>query len=99
MRDPLLIAYVAGMVTAGFLACGLFFVRFWVRSRDPLFVAFALAFWLLALNAALVVLCPTPEGQRSWFYVLRIAAFLLIAIAIVRKNSGAGEDYADRREE
>ena len=81
------------MVTAGFLACGLFFARFWWRSRDFLFAAFAVAFWLLALNAALVILVPEPQQQRVWFYLLRVAAFLLIAIAIVRKNAGrAGED-------
>ena len=93
MTEGVLYTYLSGMVTAGFLACGLFFARFWWRSRDFLFMAFAAAFWLLALNAALVVLIPQPEERRSLFYLLRIAAFLLIAIAIVRKNTDeAGED-------
>ena len=52
------IDYLAGMVTAGYLACGLFFLRFWSRGRDFLFLAFGVAFWLLALNAALVNSCP-----------------------------------------
>jgi O-antigen ligase len=81
--------YLAGMVTAGYLACGLFFLRFWSRGRDILFLAFAVAFWLLALNAALVTLVPKPDEQRTWFYLLRVAAYLLIAVAIVRKNTGA----------
>ena len=34
MNDPSVNMFLAGMVTAGFLACGLFFARFWVRSRD-----------------------------------------------------------------
>ena len=38
------------MVTAGFLACGLFFARFWVAQPGQLFLAFAAAFWLLAAN-------------------------------------------------
>lgn len=80
--------YLAGMVTAGFLACGLFFFRFWWRSRDFLFIAFAAAFWLLALNAALVTFVPEPDEQRAWFYLLRVAAYLLIVVAIVRKNTG-----------
>jgi hypothetical protein len=94
MGNPLLATYLAGMTTAGFLACGLFFARFWWRSRDPLFIAFAVAFWLLAVNAALVVMLPEPHERRSLFYLLRIAAFLLIAIAIVRKNAAAepGDD-------
>ncbi len=93
MNDPVVNTFVSGMVTAGFLAAGLFFARFWSRSRDFLFLAFTAAFWLLALNQALVVLVPEPNGGQSWFYLLRVAAFLLIAAAIVRKNAGGpGED-------
>jgi hypothetical protein len=84
--------FLAGMVTAGFLAAGLFFARFWWRSRDFLFQAFALAFWLLALNQALIVLVSEQDDSKSWFYLLRVAAFLLIAVAIVRKNAGASEE-------
>ncbi len=80
--------FLAGMMTAGYLACGLFFLRFWSRSRDFLFLAFAAAFWLLALNAAAVTLIPEPDGGRAWFYLLRVAAYMLIAVAIVRKNAG-----------
>jgi UDP-N-acetylmuramyl pentapeptide phosphotransferase/UDP-N-acetylglucosamine-1-phosphate transferase len=93
MNDPVVNMFLAGMVTAGFLAGGLFFARFWVRSRDSLFLAFTAAFWLLALNQALVTLVDQPEANQSWFYLLRVAAFLLIAVAIVRKNAGdAGDD-------
>ncbi len=87
MTDPV-VDYLAGMLTAGFLACGLFFLRFWSRSRDFLFMAFAAAFWLLALNAGLVILVPEPGEERAWFYLLRVAAYLLIVVAIVRKNTG-----------
>ncbi len=79
--------YLAGMVTTGYLACGLFFLRFWSRSRDFLFLAFTAAFWLLALNAAAVTLVPEPDERRVWFYLLRVAAYLVIVVAIVRKNT------------
>lgn len=79
-------SFLFGAVTAAYFASGLFFLRFWWRSRDGLFLAFATAFWLLALNSALVVLLAEPEDGRVWFYLLRIAAFLLIALAIMRKN-------------
>ena len=93
MNDPAVNMFLAGMVSAGFLAGGLFFARFWVRSRDSLFLAFTAAFWLLALNQTLVALVPEPEDKQTWFYLLRVAAFLLIAVAIVRKNAGdAGND-------
>lgn len=93
MNDPAANMFLAGMVTSGFLAGGLFFARFWVRSRDALFLAFTASFWLLALNQALVALVQEPEANQIWFYLLRVAAFLLIAAAIVRKNAGdAGDD-------
>lgn len=81
------ISFFSGIVSAGFLACGLFFLRFWSRSRDFLFLAFAAAFWLLALNVAVVILVPEPDEIRSWFYLIRVIAYVLIAIAIVRKNA------------
>jgi hypothetical protein len=81
------ISFVSGIVTAGFLACGLFFLRFWSHSRDFLFLAFAAAFWLLALNVAVVVLVPEPDENRSWFYLIRLVAYVLIAVAIIRKNA------------
>jgi hypothetical protein len=86
VSGPAITNFLAGMVTAGFLACGLFFARFWRRSGDVLFLAFAAAFWLLALNAALVTFMPEPDERRAWFYLLRVAAFLLIAVAILHKN-------------
>jgi hypothetical protein len=93
MSVPTVEMFLAGVVTAGFLVSGLFFARFWARSRDILFLAFTAAFWLLALNQALVALIQQPEVSQSWPYLLRVAAFLLIAAAIVGKNAGdTGED-------
>jgi hypothetical protein len=100
VNDPFVNTFLAGMVTAGFLAAGLYFARFWSRSRDFLFLAFSVAFWLLALNQALIALVSGPDNGQSWFYVLRVAAFLIIAAAIVRKNaSGRNEDDAVERHE
>jgi hypothetical protein len=92
VNDPFVNTFLAGMVTAGFLAAGLYFARFWSRSRDFLFLAFTIAFWLLALNQAFVALAPEPASGQSWFYLLRVAAFLLIAAAIVRKNAGEPDE-------
>jgi hypothetical protein len=86
VADRNIIIFFSGVVSAGYLACGLFFLRFWSRSRDSLFLAFAAAFWLLALNVAVVILIPEPDETRSWFYLLRVVAYVLIAVAIVRKN-------------
>ena len=81
--------FMSGVIVMGFLVSGLFFLRFWRRTRDLLFVAFALAFWLLALNQILLVLVDIPYEERSWIYLLRLAAFTLIIVAVVRKNRRA----------
>ncbi len=81
--------FVAGIVTMGFLVVALFFVRFWRRTRDALFAAFAAAFALLALNQGLAYLLDVGWEETGWVWLLRLAAFLLIIVAIVGKNVGA----------
>lgn len=88
--------FFAGMITMGFVAAGLFFLKFWSRSRDPLFAIFAAAFWLLALNQAILGVIDLPHEERSWAFFLRLAAFSLLAIAIVYKNAAARRSSASR---
>ena len=80
--------FVSGLIAMGFLVAGLMFLRFWTRTKDKLFAAFAAAFVLLALNQALVALIDVPREERSWIYLLRVAAFMLIIAAVVAKNRG-----------
>ena len=82
----MLIDFLSGAITMGFVVAGLFFLRFWKRTRDGLFIAFALAFWLLGLGQALLSFTDIPVEERSWLYLLRLAAFLLILISIWWKN-------------
>ena len=84
-----LVDFLAGAVTMGFVFAGLFFLRFWRRTRDELFLAFALAFWLLGLTQALLTFSNFPVEERSWLYLFRLAAFLLILGAIFFKNRRA----------
>lgn len=78
--------FISGIVTMGFLVGGVFFLRFWVKTRDTLFGAFALAFWLLALNQAFPLIYGTQREEQSWVYLLRVAGFSLIILSIVQKN-------------
>ena len=78
--------FVSGLITMGFIVAGLFFLRFWTRTRDALFGAFALAFWLLAANQGIAAFLAIPREERSWIYLLRLAAFSLIVGAILYKN-------------
>ena len=79
--------FIWGLITMGYLVAGLFFLRFWSRTRDLLFGAFAVAFWLLALNQGLVAVADLPREEVSWLYLLRLLAFLIIIAAVVEKNA------------
>lgn len=78
--------FLAGAVAFGFIVCALFFLRFWRRTADGLFLAFALAFGLLGLGQAILALANIPNEERASIYLIRLAAFALIIVAVLRKN-------------
>lgn len=86
MMPPVEIAFVGGLVAMGHLIASLFFLRFWARTADRLFLAFAVAFALMSLNQGVVIILNVPREEQSAFYLLRLAAFLIIIAAIVAKN-------------
>lgn len=78
--------FVSGLITSGFVVAALFFLRFWLRSQDRLFLAFAGAFLLLAINQALLVVSGVAAEDQTWLYLIRLAAFSLIVYGIWFKN-------------
>jgi hypothetical protein len=78
--------FLSGVVALGFAACALFFLRFWRRTREELFLAFAVAFLLLGAGQTILALASIPTEERGSIYLLRLIAFLLILLAIYRKN-------------
>ncbi|TFI57067.1 hypothetical protein E2493_17085 [Sphingomonas parva] len=84
-----LLTFLGGAITIGFLLAALFFARFWKKVGDGLFLAFAGAFGLLGLGQALLSLGDIGSEERSWIFLLRLLAFSLIIVAIVRKNRPA----------
>jgi hypothetical protein len=82
----MLFSFLSGAITMGFLVAGLLFLRFWRKTREPLFASFAAAFWLLGIAQALLALSAIPVEERSWLYLLRLAAFALILTSVWRAN-------------
>lgn len=78
--------FLSGAVAFGFALISLYFLRFWSRVRDPLFVWFAIAFCLLGIGQAILALAGVPLEERSSVYLIRLLAFSLIILAIFRKN-------------
>ena len=83
-----MLGFLSGMTTMGYIIAGLFFFRFWWRTRDRLFVYFSVSFCLLAAGQALSALSGIPSDGQSWIYLLRLAAFTLLIVGIVGKNMG-----------
>ena len=85
----MIFSFLSGAITMGFLVAGLLFLRFWRRTREPLFASFAAAFWLLGLAQALLALSGIPDEERSWVYLVRLLAFALILASVWRANRRA----------
>lgn len=81
--------FLSGAVAFGYLICGLFFLRFWRRTHEQLFLAFSFAFFLLGFGQAVQTLANIPTEERGAIFLIRLAAFLLILGAIYRKNRSA----------
>jgi hypothetical protein len=76
------------LLGANVMACaaiGLFFLRFYWKTRDRLLAIFAIAFWVLGANWLTLAFIAADE-VRTWLYVVRLLAFLLILGGIVQKN-------------
>jgi hypothetical protein len=78
--------FIWGALTMACAVVGFFFLRFWRESRDRFFLLFAAAFWALGLNWLGLVALPYDVETRHYVYFFRLAAFVLILVAIVDKN-------------
>jgi hypothetical protein len=81
-----LVHFLAGAVTGTYAIAAVFFLKFWRRTRDRLFLSFATAFLLLAANQVVVDGMAVSGERRSLAYLLRVLGFFLILYAIVDKN-------------
>lgn len=81
-----MIEFLSGALTTGFIVAAVFFLRFWRKTADRLFLAFAIAFLLLALNQALAQWLGAADERVGYTYLLRVIGFVLILGAIVDKN-------------
>lgn len=81
-----MIPFLAGMEAGGYLVATLLFLRFWRRTGDTLFVWFAGAFCLFALNQFLIPLLGEGAEEGGAAFIPRLLGFALLAAAIVAKN-------------
>jgi hypothetical protein len=82
--------FLGGAIVMGFAVATMMFLKFWRRTREALFLAFAGSFLLLGVTQALLSLGEFQTEERSWLYLLRLAAFLLILFALWSQNRRRG---------
>jgi hypothetical protein len=80
---------ISGSMLAGYLVASLFFLRFWRETGDRLFGYFAGSFALLAVQRLALAWSFVRHTDTTANYLLRLAAFVMILIAIIDKNRAA----------
>jgi uncharacterized membrane protein HdeD (DUF308 family) len=78
--------FLLGVIFTASVTASLFFLRFWRTTRDGLFLAFAAAFAIEGLNRLAFFFVERPNEGAPAIYAVRLLAFVLILVAIVRKN-------------
>ena len=81
-----MIDFLNGALTLAYFLAGVFFLRFWRRTRDRLFVRFAIAFWLFTLNQVVAFSFEAADERLGYTYVLRVTGFVVILFAVIAKN-------------
>jgi hypothetical protein len=90
--------FIFGSLVMACLIVGTFFLRFWRKSKDRLFVFFAGTFWLLGLNW-LALAFTKKEEPETVLYVIRLIAFVLLIVGILDKNRARGGERLMRSDE
>jgi hypothetical protein len=91
--------FVQGMATMACIVIALFFLQFWRKTADRLFLIFAVAFCLMCVTRVVstsLVSAAVASGaaeanvlaaeHNSAVYIIRFVAYMLIVGAIVDKN-------------
>jgi hypothetical protein len=86
--------FFSGIAAAGFGFSSLFFLKFYLASRDKFFLYLCMGFVLMATErcAALLthMLLPTDPASRfnirGWIYLIRLMAYVTILIGVYYKN-------------
>lgn len=82
---------LSGAIMMACLTAGFFFFRFWKKTSDVLFLMFAAAFWILALERLILGFLGNQNEPNPEIYTIRLSAFVLILLAIVQKNHESSE--------
>ncbi len=84
--------FVQGMSAMACIVIALFFLRFWQRTGDRLFLIFAVAFSLMCAIRMASATIGSAGLHSGYVYRVRFLAYLLIMAAIIDKNRPRAPD-------
>lgn len=79
-------AFLSGAVVMASMVIALFFLRFWRTAGDRFFLFLALSFVLQAAGRLIVEPAHLMSEDAPLQYLLRLAAYSLILVAVIDKN-------------
>jgi hypothetical protein len=83
---PNLDYFLLGFIAACSLVAGLFFLRFYRSTRDPLFLAFLIFFVVQGCTNAAILELQQPNIGTPMIFVIRLLSVLVVLAAILWKN-------------
>ncbi len=87
MNESIVInAALSGGIAVAFGMIGVCFIRSWRSTRTRLFLLFAIAFFLLAVERVVLLLANPTNEFAPYIYMIRLAAFVVIIAGIVDQN-------------
>ena len=83
--------FLLGVIATSSFTAGLFFLKFWRRTHDSLFLTFGVAFIIEGANRTALLFVADPNEGSPAIYIVRLCVFLLILAAILKKNYETGK--------
>jgi hypothetical protein len=86
MLEPFLL----GVIFTMSIIAAVYFLKFWRKTHDRLFLAFGAAFLIEGFNRLGFLFLEDPSEGSPTIYTIRLMAFLLVLVAILSKNRPGG---------
>ena len=78
--------FLSGGSMVAALTIALFFLRYWLQTRDRLFLIFSAGFLVFGVSRLILAFLDEDDEGRIFVYGLRLIAFGLVLAAIIDKN-------------
>lgn len=79
-------SFLLGAISMASFTASAFFLRFWRETRDFVFFAFAIFFFIEGVNRIALDFIARPNEGNPWIYLARLVGLMLILTAILNKN-------------